>query len=367
MDKIEVKDEVKRFGKLEAVNHVSFGVAEGEVLSLLGPSGCGKTTVLRSIAGLDTIEEGEILLDGEVVTSPKKKIFVSPEKRHLGLIFQSYALWPHMTVYKNVAFGVEGGKRNKKEIANSVARALELVNLSGLEHRYPSQLSGGQQQRVAVARNLAYEPKVLLLDEPLSNLDLKERERMRGELKGLLKRIGITALYVTHDQEEAFVISDRVIVMKEGKIMQVGTPETIYEDPVNMFVAEFIGRANMLKARLVELDERRATARINVPDLGSDLMCKYECKEFPKDLSLILVRHNEMGLYESKPDFRENVFEVEVTSREYRGSITDHKVRVGNANLVVTTHRFCSLARSTKKKEVYLHIPPEAVKPIPCE
>jgi len=366
MDKIEVKDEVKKFGKLVAVDHFSFTVKEGEVISLLGPSGCGKTTVMRSVAGLEDIDEGEIFLDGEVVTSPSKKIFVSPEKRHLGLVFQSYALWPHMTVYKNVAYGLEGRKLSKQEISKRVQSSLELVGLSGLEQRYPSQLSGGQQQRVALARNLAYEPSVLLLDEPLSNLDLKVRERMRGELQNLLKRIGITAIYVTHDQEEAFVISDRVIVMKEGKMMQDGKPYEIYEAPVNLFVADFIGRANMLKAQLIELDETKSAATIKVPDMDTELICRYELEDFPKNLSLIIIRHNEVGIYESKPNFRENVVKGEVVSREYRGAIMDHRVQVGNSQIVVTTHKFCHLAKTLGKKQVYLYIPPEAIKPIPA-
>lgn len=365
MNKIEVKDEVKKFGKVVAVDHFTFSIREGEVLSLLGPSGCGKTTCLRTIAGLEDIDQGEILLDGAVVTSPSNKVFIPPEKRLLGLVFQSYALWPHMTVRENIAYGLRIRKFPKQEIDKKVKSSLELVGLSGLEGRYPSQLSGGQQQRVALARNLVYEPKVLLLDEPLSNLDLKERERMRGELKNLLKRIGITAMYVTHDQEEAFVISDRVILMKDGKKIQEGKPNQLYNEPANLFAAEFIGRANMLKAQVKGIDEQGHMAKLKVPEMDVELVCKYEPEEFPKDLSLIIIRHNEIGIYESKPSFHENLVKGEVISREYRGAIMDHKVQVVNCQIVVTTHRFCRLAETSEKKQVYLYIPPEAIKPIP--
>lgn len=366
MDKIEVREIVKKFGKVVAVDHLSFTVKDGEVLSLLGPSGCGKTTVMRTIAGLEDIDEGEIYLDGQVVSSTIKNVFISPEKRHLGLVFQSYALWPHMTVRKNIIYGLEIRKFSKKDMNDRLESTLEIVGLSGLEERYPSQLSGGQQQRVALARNLAYEPKVLLLDEPLSNLDLKERERMRGELHILLKRIGITTIYVTHDQEEAFVISDRVVLMKDGRKIQEAKPNELYEEPTNLFVAEFIGRANVLSAHVKDLDEQRREATIEVPDVGTELLCKYDCESFPKDLSLILIRHNEISIYGTRPNFKENVVEGEVVAREYRGAITDHKVRVGNCDIVVTTHKFCTFSRDIGKRKIYLHIPPEAVKPIPC-
>jgi iron(III) transport system ATP-binding protein len=366
MDKIEVKNVVKKYGTVLAVDDVSFRVKEGEILSLLGPSGCGKTTVLRAIAGLEDIDSGEILLDGEIITSPKKKVYVSPEKRLLGLVFQSYALWPHMNVRNNVAYGLKIRKLNKNDVEKRVKSTLETVGLSGLEDRYPSQLSGGQQQRVALARNLAYEPKVLLLDEPLSNLDLRIRDRMRTEIHILLKRIGITAVYVTHDQEEAFVISDRIILMKDGKIVQEAAPKELYDQPTDTFAAEFIGRANLLEASVVEVGINGKSARIRVPELDTTLLCRCEHGEFPSDCAgkpcQLLVRYNEIGLYESKPDFRENIVKGEVTHRDYRGSVTDHEVLVGKKELIVTTHRFCGMSKPGEKKEVYLYIPPEAIR-----
>jgi ABC-type Fe3+/spermidine/putrescine transport system ATPase subunit len=366
MDKIEVKDAVKKYGRVVAVDDVSFQVKEKEILSLLGPSGCGKTTVLRAIAGLEDIDAGEISLDGETVTSPSRKLFVPPEKRHLGLVFQGYALWPHMKVRENVAYGLKVRHFSSRDVDKRVKASLETVGLTGLEDRYPSQLSGGQQQRVALARNLAYEPKVLLLDEPLSNLDLKVRERTRGELHSLLKRIGITAMYVTHDQEEAFVISDRVILMKDGKMVQEAEPNELYEEPANLFVAEFIGRANILKASVKDINESDKTVTLNVPDMATELVCRYECPVFPRNLSMIILRHNEIGIFESKPEYTQNVIKGEVVSREYRGAITDHKVRVGNSQIIVTTHKFCTLSHTIDKKTVYLYIPPESIKPIPC-
>jgi len=368
MQKIEVKGLVKKYGKTLAVDHLSFAVEAGEVLSLLGPSGCGKTTALRAVAGLEQINEGEIYLNGKLVTAPAQKIFVSPEKRNLGLVFQTYALWPHMTVYENVAYGLKTRKTPKPEVRDKVSKSLQLVGLSGLESRYPSQLSGGQQQRVSLARNLAYEPDIILLDEPLSNLDLKERERMRGEIQNLLKSLRITAIYVTHDQEEAFVISDRVILMKDGKKIQEAKPSEIYEHPANLFVAEFIGRANIFKAQVTGIKEKEHLATVSIPDMSTSLVCKYDCDLAKENTSLICIRQNEIHLYESKPSLSQNVVEGEVVSREYRGAITDHRVSVGNAQLTVTTHKFCSLAegKALDKKKVYLHIPPESIKLIRC-
>lgn len=364
MKKIEVKHMTKKYGNVVAVNDVSLTVEEREILSLLGPSGCGKTTVLRAIAGLEDIDDGEILLDGNVITSPSKNIFVSPERRLLGLVFQSYALWPHMRVRANVAYGLQVRNIPKKEVDKRVKAALETVGLTGLEDRYPSQLSGGQQQRVALARNLAYEPKVLLLDEPLSNLDQKVRDRMRGELHVLLKRIGITGVYVTHDQEEAFVMSDRIILMNDGKIVQESSPRSLYEEPDSTFAAEFIGRANILKIRVKDVDEKKGVVNIEAPDMGVDLVCRGRCDKVAKGPRKVIIRYNEIGMYESKPDFSENVVRGEVVSRDYRGSVTDHNVKVGDCQLTVTTHKFCTLSTSVEKRDVYLYIPPEAIRPL---
>jgi ABC-type Fe3+/spermidine/putrescine transport system ATPase subunit len=359
--KIDVQGVVKRFGKVVAVDGVSFTVNEGEILGILGPSGCGKTTMLRSISGLEEIDDGRIFLNGAVVSAPKEKIFVPPEKRRLGFVFQSYALWPHMTVNQNIAYALKGFTKEKKE--KRIADSLALVGLPEVGERYPTQLSGGQQQRIALARSISYEPAVLLLDEPLSNLDMKERERVRGELRSLLKRIGITTVFVTHDQEEAFVICDRIILMNRGKIEQEGTPDSLYSSPANLFVAEFIGRGNVLRAELKSLDKSTHTTILRIPEMGADLTCEYD-GDFPAKVSSIVIRRNEIGVSKAKPDFKENVLEGQVISREYRGSVTDHRIKIGNAELIATTHKFCNDSDERDEGAIYVHVPPRAIKPI---
>ncbi len=223
---------VKKYGDVAAVNDVSFTVGPGEFISLLGPSGCGKTTTLRCIAGFEQPDRGRITVDGQAVTDPDRNVFVPPNRRHFGMVFQSYAIWPHMTVMDNVGYPLKVQRKHSRvEIASRVRDKLRTVGLDGYEARYPSQLSGGQQQRVALARALVMEPKVLLFDEPLSNLDAKLRERMRFELIEIQSSLGIPAVYVTHDQAEAMVMSSKVIVMEEGRIAQEGDPETIYTHP----------------------------------------------------------------------------------------------------------------------------------------
>jgi iron(III) transport system ATP-binding protein len=361
VSKIEAQSVVKRFGGVLAVNGVSFTVKEGEILGLLGPSGCGKTTMLRSISGLEEIDDGKIFLDDVTMSSPKEHIFVPPEKRRLGFVFQSYALWPHMTVKKNIEYCLKGFSKEERE--RRIANSLELVGLSDIGDRYPSQLSGGQQQRVALARSISYEPKVLLLDEPLSNLDQKERERVRGELRSLLKRIGITTIFVTHDQEEAFVICDRVILMNKGKIEQEGTPDFLYASPANLFVAEFIGRGNILRAELKNLDRTTHTAILRIPEMDADLECEYE-GEFPDRVSYVVIRRNEIGLSKAKPNFKENVLSGKMVAREYRGAVTDNRIRVGNAEIIVTKHKFETDSDTGDGDDIFVHMPPRAIRPM---
>ena len=236
----------KRFGTTVAVDDLSLDVQDGEFVSLLGPSGCGKTTTLRIIAGFIEPTRGVISIGGTVYSDPGRGIFVPPEQRKLGMVFQSYAVWPHMNVFENIAYPLRIRKMPKTEIRDRVNRVAEQVKMPELLDRYPSQLSGGQQQRVALARALAAEPRVLLLDEPLSNLDAKLREEMRLEIKELQSRLGITIVFVTHDQVEAMVLSDRIAVINQGRLLQVGTPQSIYEQPADEFVARFIGAANLL-------------------------------------------------------------------------------------------------------------------------
>ncbi len=248
--RIEVKDLVVKYGDATAVDRVSFAIAPGELVTLLGPSGCGKTTTLRSIAGLETPADGTIRLNDQTVFSGAERRNVPAEKRGVSMVFQSYAIWPHMTVFENVAYGLRVRKMPQAEIAANVSRVLDMVQMQQYADRPSSKLSGGQQQRVAVARAIAFSPNVVLFDEPLSNLDAKLRAEMRVELRELQRRLDITSLYVTHDQEEALAISDRVIVMNGGKIEQLGSPEDIYDRPASRFVADFVGSANMIEGRV---------------------------------------------------------------------------------------------------------------------
>ncbi len=233
------------YGSNHVLKNVDLAIRPGEFFAFLGPSGCGKTTLLRLIAGFNRASSGEVLLDSADITR------LQPWERNVGMVFQSYALWPHMTIARNVAFGLEERRLPRTEIDRKVSAALSLVGLENLAARYPAQLSGGQQQRVALARTIAIEPKVLLLDEPLSNLDAQMRVQVRRELRELQQRLGLTAIFVTHDQEEANAIADRIAVMKDGVIQQVGTPMELYEHPANLFVAGFLGTANILAGRVV--------------------------------------------------------------------------------------------------------------------
>jgi len=246
----------KRFGRVMAVDNVTLDIPHGKLITLLGPSGCGKTTILRMIAGLEVPSSGQIFLGGEDIT------YLPPNERKITMVFQSYALFPHMNVRKNIAYGLKVLRWPEDKIRTAVKESLEMVGLEGLERRGPSELSGGQQQRVAVARALVLKPKVLLFDEPLSNLDAKLRKRMRGEIRNLQKDLGITSVYVTHDQSEALAISDQIVVMDTAVISQIGGPKELYTRPANSFVADFIGEANIADARVIDVERNTAQVRL---------------------------------------------------------------------------------------------------------
>jgi iron(III) transport system ATP-binding protein len=254
----------KRFGQTVAVDNVSLTIEPGELVTLLGPSGCGKTTTLRIVAGLETATSGRVFI-GDVDVTP-----LPPNARDVTMMFQSYALFPHLSVFENVAYGLRVLRRSEAEVRKAVEEVLALVGMAGVGARNPSALSGGQQQRVALARSLVMQPKVLLFDEPLSNLDAKLRKRMREEIRLLQQRLGITAIYVTHDQAEALAISDRIVVMDKGRISQIGTPLELYRSPGNRFVAEFIGEANLLPARLEAMEDGHARVVIGPQRLTVD-------------------------------------------------------------------------------------------------
>jgi iron(III) transport system ATP-binding protein len=271
-------------GQVIAVDHVFIEIEKGELVTLLGPSGCGKTTTLRLIAGFEFPTEGTILLDGKVINQEP------PHKRDMSMVFQSYAIFPHLSVFENTAYGLNVQRLSKSEVRDRVARALELVELTGLEKRAPNELSGGQQQRVALARALVMEPKVLLMDEPLSNLDAKLREQMRTEIRRIQQRLGITSVYVTHDQVEAMTLSDRIVVMNEGRIEQIGSPSEIYRHPRTRFVADFIGQANFVEGKVESL--RDGTLRLEA--LGTMLTAEAPDDDFQAGEPVTLVVRPEM-------------------------------------------------------------------------
>jgi iron(III) transport system ATP-binding protein len=262
MPEIHVESLVKQFTESRALNDVSFHVAEGELFTLLGPSGCGKSTTLMSIAGFQTPERGRVEVGGDVFFDAARRISVPAERRNLGIVFQSYAVWPHMTVFENLAFPLKVRKTKRSALRPRVHEVLELVEMEGYADRYPHQLSGGQQQRVALARALVYSPSVLLLDEPFSNLDAKLRERARAWVKELQHRLGLTTVFVTHDQDEALSMSDRVAVMSAGEVQQIGVPEEIYRRPANRFVAEFVGRVNLLSGHVAACERGRVALEL---------------------------------------------------------------------------------------------------------
>ena len=253
---VEFKHVTKAYGDVQAVRDLNFTIEYGKLVTLLGPSGCGKTTTLRLIAGLEMVTEGNVFIGDKEVTR------LSASDRDVSMVFQSYALFPHMTVMQNVSYGLTMSRMSKAEVSEKAHEGLNLVGLTGFGGRLPSELSGGQQQRVAVARALVLEPEVLLFDEPLSNLDAKLRRRVREEIRELQQKLGLTTVYVTHDQEEALAVSDRIIVMNEAVIAQEGTPHQLYEEPVNLFVSDFIGDANLVKAEIISIDGDDAEVNI---------------------------------------------------------------------------------------------------------
>lgn len=262
-------------GETVAVNHIDLEIADGELVTLLGPSGCGKTTTLRMISGFEYPSGGSIFIGERDVAN------IPPNQRGISMVFQSYALFPHLSIWENIAYGLKVKKLSKEEVMARTGKVVELMQLKGMERRFPNQLSGGQQQRVALARAIVIEPSVLLFDEPLSNLDAKLREHMRDELRSLQKRLGITSLYVTHDQAEAMAISDRVVIMKDGDLMQIGTPQEIYEYPNCKFVANFIGKANFISGKFVKKDEDTAVVTVGeftfrIPNPGQTMFAKEE-------------------------------------------------------------------------------------------
>lgn len=316
---IELKNVTKRFGKTAAVNEVNLTIQEGELFTLLGPSGCGKTTSLRLIAGFYTPDEGEIRFDDRVVNG------VPPDQRGIGMVFQNYALWPHMTVSQNVGYGLKLQKIPREKINERVVTVLDNVELSGLGDRYPGQLSGGQQQRVALARALVLNPKMLLLDEPLSNLDAKIRVQVRQEIRKLQKDLGITTIYVTHDQEEALTLSDHIAVFNKGKVCQVGYPKELYERPANYFVADFIGINNLIDGTVESVDP--ANKRVVVKTALGPLQALYDVRFQPGASCVVCIRPENASINAvPSPDL--NMAGGKITFAAYLGNTLRYDVQL---------------------------------------
>jgi iron(III) transport system ATP-binding protein len=313
----------KQVGEVTAVDDVSLSIEKGQFVTLLGPSGCGKTTTLRLIAGFEFPTSGHIIVDKQRLEE------VPPNRRDMAMVFQSYAIFPHLNVFENIAYGLNVQRRPQAEVKQRVDRVLELVELTGLENRAPNQLSGGQQQRVALARALIMEPKVLLMDEPLSNLDAKLREQMRTEIRRIQKQLGITSVYVTHDQIEAMTLSDQVVVMNDGKIEQIGPPSDVYREPQTHFVADFIGRANFVQATVRE----RRDGQLVLDALGATLTAPTST-EYAKGEVVTLVARPEMIEIGSPQAHTQGT----VRRAVYLGNVIEYDVEVGGQLLSLVEH-----------------------------
>lgn len=316
---VEMRDVVKRFvtpegGEVAAVDHVTMQIKNGEFFSMLGSSGCGKTTSLRMIAGFEWPTEGEVYIEGKAMGH------TPPFQRKVNTVFQSYALFQHLTVYQNLAFGLEMEGAKENEIKKRVGHALEMVQLSGMDRRKPKQLSGGQQQRVALARALVKTPDVLLLDEPLGALDLKLRKEMQLELKALQQQLGITFIYVTHDQEEALTMSDRIAVMSKGKVQQMGTPVEVYERPANKFVADFIGESNFFEGKIKSISKNEAS--VFVPSLKTEITGMPISKGLVKGEEVVVCIRPEKVRLVDKKAANQNMFRGKVSNTVYIGADT---------------------------------------------
>jgi iron(III) transport system ATP-binding protein len=347
---------------VKAAQDVAFEVPEGKLFTLLGPSGCGKTTTLRSIAGLERPLAGEITVEGSVVYSSAKKVFVAPNQRNFGMVFQSYAIWPHMNVFQNAAFPlqVRSSRPSDKVIRDKVMSVLSAVGLQDLADRDATRLSGGQQQRLALARAIAMEPRLLLLDEPLSNLDAKLREKMRFELKRLQSEFKLTTVYVTHDQSEALALSHQIAVMNEGRIVQVGTPREIYESPRNQFVADFVGTSNFIDAKVSSSQSEPGHYRMTTA-IG-DLDSRSADKLSNGDKAVIAIRPEDVSLFEAAPAGGINACHGRVEAKVFLGECVDFQVRVGETLLLARAH---PSLRTPVGEMVYITMNPDKCIAIP--
>ncbi|WP_306225546.1 ABC transporter ATP-binding protein [Bosea beijingensis] len=340
-DRIQITNVTKRYRRaggatITPVDNISLAVAQNELVVLLGPSGCGKTTLLRCVAGLETPDEGEIVIDGRVVFSSAKGIFVPPDQRRLSMIFQSYALWPHMTVAQNVGYPLEGRKLPPAEISRRVSEALELVGVGGLEQQFPGRISGGQQQRVALARALVSNSSVVLFDEPLSNVDAQVRNQLRFELKRMQRQIGFSGLYVTHDQAEAMELGHRVAVLQSGRIAALDTPRRVYEEPANHYVANFVGVSNFLDGQVRSVADGRTVVetRFGLFETGA-----LEQSFAPGSAVELVLRPEKITLDAVAPSGEtRNTVPVRVEAQLFSGAYTEYVVSAGDQVFRVWSH-----------------------------
>jgi ABC-type Fe3+/spermidine/putrescine transport system ATPase subunit len=356
---LEFRAVVKCFGADNAVDQVSFSIQSGEIFTLLGPSGCGKTTTLRLVAGLEEPDDGVILINDAVVADSRRGLFLAPEKRRLGMVFQSYAIWPHLTVFENVAFPLRVRREASNVVRQRVLQALDSVGLSGLAERGATQLSGGQQQRVALARALVYEPALLLLDEPLSNLDAKLREQMRVEIRALQKKLGLTVLYVTHDQAEAMTLSDRIAIVNHGRFEQIGAPEVLYETPATPFVADFLGRTVSFEGTIAKnhaglwvefADGAGRSAAADATAKNFTVGARVRVTTRPEDVEILVA-----GGLEA------NQLSAVVTQVSYLGDRFEYVVKAAAASFVLSTpkkQRYCTgetVRLALDPARIYIH------------
>jgi iron(III) transport system ATP-binding protein len=365
-DMVQIESLEKYFGedkeRVHVLKGVSLNIPEGSLYTFLGPSGCGKTTTLRCVAGLERPDGGKISIGGQTVYASGERVYVPTNKRPIGMVFQSYAIWPHMTVAENVAYPLTIQRKSKDEIKKRVGEVLKIVGLDGLEDRPAPKLSGGQQQRVAFARALINEPKVMLLDEPLSNLDAKLRVQMRSEIKALQRRTNITTIFVTHDQAEALAISDQIAVMHGGVLIEVGAPHQLYTRPKRRFTATFLGLTNLINGKVLEVDGDSQPGRMQTK---KGILSFIPAPGLKKDQAAVIsIRPENIPLHKEKPQGLENVVDGIITEAIFMGDSYQCKVSVGDDLVAVHTHPFNAV---NVGDTVYLHLDPASCNGLPAD
>ena len=363
MSDIKVESLTCRYGRSVAVDNIDLAVREGEFLSLLGPSGCGKTTTLRCIAGLESPAGGRISIGGQLVAEVERGFVVPPNKRALGMVFQSYALWPHMSVFANVAYPLKMRSTPRDQIPTKVRKALELVGMAEFEQRGTSELSGGQQQRVALARALVAEPSVLLLDEPLSNLDSSLRTHMRRELRRIHREIRTTCVYVTHDQLEAATLSDRIVVMRSGRIQQIGTPPEIFSTPANQWVAEFVGYDNFIPATVIGLEGNLLIVQPRNWPVRVAAQTPSQCPSAGAGVTLA-IRSSALAL--NRPGSEGRSFEAHVVDSMFVGDLTEFVLDVHGSRLIARAPERAPIGSAAGGAIVSVHLPPDQIVVLPA-